>query len=138
MNIEIDTELVESFSKLPLKRQEQVLEYARWLRKNDIPLPRRLRRACSSTRRVQPARSHPCPQLERALQGLNCEKRLLIEEYAKALDAGRGVPGHALLRFAGTTPEDALRRMEQVIEEECERIDHDAWLAPAGHEPSTG
>lgn len=127
MSTHRDLDTAESLARLAPERRRQVLEYARWLSANDVPLPRRLRRTCPLAHGVQPARSQPCPDLERALQGLTCEKQLLIEEYVKALDAGRGVPGHALLRFAGTIPEDALRRMEQVIEEECERIDNDAW-----------
>ena len=127
MRTQLNPEAAESLAHLAPERRRQVLEYARWLSAHDVPLPRRLRRTCPPARRVQPSGSQPCPDLERALQGLNCEKQLLIEEYVKALDAGRGVPGHALLRFAGTIPEDALRRMEQVIEEECERIDNDQW-----------
>jgi hypothetical protein len=127
MSMQLDLDTAASLARLAPERRRQVLEYARWLRTNDVPLPRRLRPVCPPTGRVQPARSQSCPDLERVLQGLDCEKRLLIEEYVKALDAGRGVPGHALLRFAGTIPVDVLQRMEQVIEEECERIDHDEW-----------
>ena len=38
-----------------------------------------------------------------------------------------GVPGAALLPFAGTLSADEARAMLEAIEEGCERIDHDGW-----------
>lgn len=39
----------------------------------------------------------------------------------------QGVPGRALLRFAGSVSEETLKRMEQVIEEEFEQVDYENW-----------
>lgn len=38
-----------------------------------------------------------------------------------------GTPSTVLLEFMGSIPESDLRLMEKVIEEDCERIDPDAW-----------
>lgn len=39
----------------------------------------------------------------------------------------RGSTADVLLRFAGSIPPDDLARMEQVIEQDCERIDPNEW-----------
>ena len=51
------------------------------------------------------------------------------QEYVKAgRKAGplRGTPSTVLLEFAGSIDKEDLRRMEQVIEEECEQIDEES------------
>jgi hypothetical protein len=60
---------------------------------------------------------------------LEPDQKRQVLDYARALSEAprRGVPGKALLRFAGTIPEDDIAIMEQVIEEECERIDPREW-----------
>jgi hypothetical protein len=124
-----------SFDRLPAARREQVVDYARWLRANPhASLPGRHDRAA----RGHPAGHASCPsahatefprgtELERAARGLTCEQQELIAEYVIALAKNRGAPGHVLRRFAGTIPEDVLDRIERIIEDEFERIDHDGW-----------
>ena len=55
------------------------------------------------------------------------QRRLL--DFAEGLaDAGsRGVPGSALLRFAGAIDPSDLTDMAQAIEEDCEEVDRDEW-----------
>jgi len=54
------------------------------------------------------------------------------EEYSPSGHQGRtgrmrGVPGSVLLEFAGAIPPDDVARMQNVIEEECERVASDGW-----------
>jgi hypothetical protein len=127
MSTRLDHEIAEFFATLAPERQEQVLEFAHWLRENEVELPDRLRSRCprGETSECVPARTES--ELERALHGLDCTRQVLMEEYVLSLAEGRGVPGYVFLQFAGTIPEASLRRMEQVIEEEFEQIDHDEW-----------
>lgn len=127
MSTQLDSKLTSSYESLLPERQEPVLEYALWLRGNDVELPARLRSRCPRPETLQPGSAQMDPELARAVQGLNCTRQVLIEEYVFSLAEGRGTPGYVLLQFAGTIPEESLRRMEQVIEEECERIDYDGW-----------
>lgn len=46
--------------------------------------------------------------------------------YLKTLVAKRTDRNQALLELAGSIPEDDLQRMEQAIDQDCERID-DEW-----------
>ena len=39
----------------------------------------------------------------------------------------RGVPGKALLHFAGIIPTDELQLMNEAIERDCERVDLNEW-----------
>jgi hypothetical protein len=39
----------------------------------------------------------------------------------------RGVPGQALLRFAGLVESDDLALMKQAIEDDCEQVQPDEW-----------
>ncbi len=39
----------------------------------------------------------------------------------------RGVPGQALLRFAGLVETDDLALMQRAIEEGCEQVQPDEW-----------
>lgn len=129
-------ELAGTLNALAPERREQVLEYARWLRQSSAGS------SCGSTDRNAPGDSGtgqvctPGPaggaggrELERTILRLRCEQRERVEEYVRALtaDPPRGVPGHVLLRFGGTIPESTLLQMEQVIADECERIDHSEW-----------
>jgi hypothetical protein len=132
MSPRLDPEVASSFGLLSPERRQQVLDYACWLRENkDDPIRRRPDSdpRCPPARATRPPASRGAPELEWAIQGLNCEQQGMIAEYVTALAANppRGVPGHALLRFAGTIPEDSLRQMEQAIEEDFERIDYEEW-----------
>ena len=127
MSTRVEREISESFAQLSPERRGQVLEFGRWLRENDAELPDRLRSRCPRTEILRSVRARTDPELARALQGLNCTKQVLIEEYVLSLAEGRGTPGYVFLQFAGTIPEESLQRMEQVIKEECERIDNDEW-----------
>lgn len=118
MSTQLDRELADTFAGLASDRRAQVLEYARWMRDDRVA--------------VSPPESADASgdaALEREFLLLNDEQRERLADYVSALaaDPPRGVPGHALLRFAGTLPEDTLRRMEAAIAEDCERIDHEGW-----------
>ncbi len=136
MRRHLGPELAGRLSALAPERREQVLEYARWLRENSAGSSR------GSTDRNAPndpgTRQVCTPgladgaggrELERTILRLNCEQRDRVEEYVRALmaDPPRGIPGHVLLRFGGTIPESTLLQMQQVIADECERIDYDQW-----------
>lgn len=127
MSTQLDSEFASGYARLSPERQEQVLEYARWLRENDVELPARLRSRCPRAETLLPGPAQMNPEMARLIQGLNCTRQVLIEEYVLSLAEGRGTPGYVLFQFAGTIPEESLRRMEQFIEEECERIDDDGW-----------
>lgn len=126
MSTQLEREFASCYARLPRERQEQVLEYGRWLRDNHVDLPDRLRSRCP--RAETPAWAPSLhSELEHVLHGLDCVRQVLMEEYVLSLAEGRGTPGYVFLQFVGTIPEDALRQMEQVIEEEFEQIDDDAW-----------
>jgi hypothetical protein len=127
MSTQLESEFASSYERLPPERQAQVLEYARWVRENDVELPTRLRSRCPRAETVQLVPAEMDSDVARVIQGLDCTRQVLIQEYVLSLAEGRGTPGYVLLQFAGTIPEESLRRMEQVIEEECERIDYDGW-----------
>ncbi|GJG88155.1 hypothetical protein tb265_33360 [Gemmatimonadetes bacterium T265] len=42
----------------------------------------------------------------------------------------RSSTGHGIVALAGTIPPEDLRRMEQAVEEGCERVDESGWDAP--------
>jgi len=52
-----------------------------------------------------------------------------VLEFARTLATRRadGAPGSSLTRFAGTIDRDHLSQMQSTIEQDCERIDEDAW-----------
>lgn len=124
MSVQLDGELVRMLVRLTPEKRRQVLDYACWLRENEhgstradaLPSPKHEGRGSESA-------------LIPAIACLQGRQRERVEEYVRALAEypPRGVPGHALLRFAGTIPEAALQRMERIIAEECERIDEGAW-----------
>lgn len=68
-------------------------------------------------------------ELSERFAQLEPDQQRAVVEYARALaeTPRRGVPGSALLRFAGTMPADVAREMAQAIEEGCEQVDPDAW-----------
>jgi len=55
------------------------------------------------------------------------QRRVLDFARALAVTGKKGVSGKQLLSFAGTIPADDLREMEQAIEDNCEKVDADAW-----------
>ncbi len=63
------------------------------------------------------------------LQTLPYESQRRVLEFTQALATStpRGIPGHILLRFAGSIPPDDVRRMHQAIEEGCEQINANEW-----------
>jgi hypothetical protein len=68
-------------------------------------------------------------ELHERLALLKPEQQQQVLDYARSLSEAprRGVPGAALLRFAGTmSPEDAAE-MARVIEEGCEGVDLSGW-----------
>lgn len=68
-------------------------------------------------------------ELHERLSVLGPDQRRQVLEYARALSEApqRGVPGHALLRFAGSIPADDLRVIAQAVEEGCEGVDPRGW-----------
>jgi hypothetical protein len=65
--------------------------------------------------------------LERMDQLSEGEQRKLLE-YAENLPSPlKGTPGKDLLKFFGTIEPDDCRRMEEAIEEGCERVDPRDW-----------
>lgn len=133
MSVRLISEITTAFERLSPARREQVVDYARWLRANPhASIPGRQNGAVRDQHLTAASGPPSCraggagdPELVRAVHGLACEQQELIAEYVVALAENRGAPGHALRRFAGTIPEDVLDRMERIIEEEFERIDHD-------------
>lgn len=63
------------------------------------------------------------------LERLPLEQQRQVLDFARALAEAkpRGVPGSALLQFAGAIPLDDLAAMARAIEGDCERIDPDEW-----------
>jgi len=66
--------------------------------------------------------------LER-LDQLSEREQQRILEFAENLPSGtpRGTPGKDLLKFFGTIDSEDCRRMEEAIEEGCERVDPRDW-----------
>lgn len=124
MSTRLNPEYASLFERLPTARRRQVLAYARWLRE-DNDAPSRNGPATAGCAAV----SLDADSLGQEMDGLDCRQQGLIEEYVRALAAHppRGVPGHALLRFAGTISDADLRRMEQIIAEDFGRIDDEGW-----------
>jgi hypothetical protein len=73
------------------------------------------------------------PELEKEICGylhqLPLEQQRHVLEFVRALAAvrARGVPGQALLRFAGTIDASDLATMAEAIEEGCEQIHGEDW-----------
>jgi len=68
-------------------------------------------------------------EIQEQLLQLPLEQQRQVLEFARALVAARvrGVPGHALLRFAGLVEPDDLALMKQAIEDGCEQIQPNEW-----------
>lgn len=68
-------------------------------------------------------------ELQERLSALGPDQRRQVLDYARALSEApqRGVPGEALLRFAGGIPHDDLRVIAEAVEEGCERVDPRGW-----------
>jgi hypothetical protein len=68
-------------------------------------------------------------ELHERLSMLRPEQRRQVLEYARALSEAprRGVPGEALLRFAGTLSDAEAEEFNRAVEEGCETVDPDAW-----------
>lgn len=65
-------------------------------------------------------------QLAQQIDRLTEEQQKRLLETAKAIARPKGIPGSALLKFAGRIPADDVERMEKAIED-CEQIDPDGW-----------
>lgn len=68
-------------------------------------------------------------ELAACLNQLDLAQQRQVLEFALNLRAKAltGVPGSALLRFAGRIDEADLNSMSAATEESCERIDTDGW-----------
>jgi hypothetical protein len=68
-------------------------------------------------------------EIREQLSQLPLEQQRQVLEFARALVAarGRGVPGQALLRFAGLVEPDDLALMQQAIEDDCEQVQLNEW-----------
>ena len=68
-------------------------------------------------------------EIQEQLSHLPLEQQRQVLEFARALVAARvrGVPGRALLRFAGLVETDDLALMKQAIEEGCEQVQPNEW-----------
>ncbi len=68
-------------------------------------------------------------ELHQWLSLLGPDQQKQVLEYARALSESprRGVPGQALLRFAGAIPADDLRTIARAVEEGCEAVDPRGW-----------
>jgi hypothetical protein len=73
------------------------------------------------------------PSLDQAileqLHHLAFEQQRQVLDFTRALASTRihGVPGQALLRFAGAIDAGDLTTMAQTIEEGCEKVNLDEW-----------
>ena len=68
-------------------------------------------------------------EIQEQLSQLPLEQQRQVLEFARALVTARvrGVPGHALLRFAGLVETDDLALMKQAIEDGCEQVHPNEW-----------
>ncbi len=63
------------------------------------------------------------------LNKLDSKKQQKVLEYKRlgSNNLPRGVPGSAVLKFAGSIDHDELQLMTKAIEAGCERIDANEW-----------
>jgi len=63
------------------------------------------------------------------LKALPSELQWRVLEFTRALTLStpHGIPGQQLLRFAGAIPSEDLKLMQEVIEQDCERVDTNEW-----------
>jgi hypothetical protein len=68
-------------------------------------------------------------EIREQLSQLPIKQQRRVLEFARSLVAARvrGVPGKALLRFAGVINTDNLTAMKQAIEEGCEQVSLNDW-----------
>ena len=68
-------------------------------------------------------------EIQEQLSQLPFEQQRQVLEFARALVTARvrGVPGQALLRFAGVVEADDLALMKQAIEDDCEQVQPNEW-----------
>lgn len=70
-------------------------------------------------------------ELYERIAALGADQKREVLDFVRALDGGSPPPGlkpgTALLRFGGTIRPEALDEMERLIQEDCERVDPDAW-----------
>jgi hypothetical protein len=68
-------------------------------------------------------------ELRDSLAALAPEQQRQVLEYARSLGAAprQGVPGEALLRFAGTMSREDAAELALAVEEDCEAIDPHGW-----------
>ena len=68
-------------------------------------------------------------ELEERLNQLPLDLQRRVLDFASALVTSRpkGTKGQALLRFAGTIPQEDLQEMSRAIEEGCEQVDRHEW-----------
>ena len=68
-------------------------------------------------------------EIQEQLSQLPLEQQREVLEFARALVMAcvRGVPGQALVRFAGLIEPDDLFAMKQAIEEDCEQVHLNEW-----------
>lgn len=63
------------------------------------------------------------------LSRLHKEQQMRVLMFARSLSeqAIHGVSGKELLHFIGSINADELKTMQKVIDNDCERINHDEW-----------
>jgi hypothetical protein len=68
-------------------------------------------------------------EISERLAHLEPAQQRAVLDYANALAASPrwGVPGSALLQFAGTMDPEVAREIAEAIEEGCERVDPNGW-----------
>lgn len=68
-------------------------------------------------------------EMREQLNNLAPEQQRQVLEFARelAVTRVRGIPGHSLLRFAGTIAAEDLAAMTQAIDEACEIVERDEW-----------
>jgi len=68
-------------------------------------------------------------QVIKHMQSLPYESQRRVLEFARALalSTPRGVPGHTLLRFAGSISADDVERIRKAIEQGCEQVNANEW-----------
>lgn len=66
-------------------------------------------------------------ELHQQLNNMPLEQQRQVLDFARALAQPSGVPGSALLRFAGTIEAADLLMMSQAADEDCEQIALQDW-----------
>lgn len=67
-------------------------------------------------------------QIIERVEKLNTDDQRKVLEFLQNIESDiEGVPGTSLLRFVGSIPADDLDKMQQAIEEDCDKVDWDEW-----------